>query len=418
MDLTEGGLVLLRDSGGRTIASDPKSLLIEPMDERASAIYLQSIHDVKTWRSSSLEKASSYRAPIRFAKAQDGKLAAINELALEYYLLGVVGPEIGNFAPDEVLKAQAVAARSEAWAKLRQGYVSKDPLYDFTATSPQVYRGWREENAAVRRAVDGTRGQILTWHGQPVDAVYGHSCGGVVAEVSEVWGGAPLAWSRRRMDQKGNPGRVELSSWDASHELTRSSRLEAFCSPHQDGFPRYAQKHFRWTRALSADDLTRLIDPVYRTGRIRGIEVEQRAASGRVQRLRVVGTQKTVVLKKELHIRGALGNLKSTFFTFTTDDEPSGDLERIHLWRRIRTRRRNVPDGSLYDGKTGMGISGNPPPLLSGSVFGIPLSIKDRKSSDTLIFHGYSGWILQLPGENSYTTGDIKRPVSASSGNG
>ncbi len=332
VDLTEGGLIILRDGGGRTIASNPASLLIAPDDERKSAIYLQAIRDVGTWRSSSLENAPSYRGPVRFGVGEDGTLVAVNELPLEYYLLGVVGPEIGNFAPEEALKAQAVAARSEAWAKLQQGYVSRDPLYDFTNTSPQVYRGWREENAAVRRAVDATRGQILTWNGQAVDAVYGHSCGGVVAEVSEVWGGAPLAWSRRRWDKAGEAGYVELQSWDAAHEITKSDGLDAYCSPHQEGFPRYAEKHFRWRRSFSADDLTRMIDPVYHTGRVRGMKVEQRSASGRVQRLRITGTQKTVVLKKELHIRGALGNLKSTFFTFTTDDQTSGDIDKVYIY--------------------------------------------------------------------------------------
>jgi SpoIID/LytB domain protein len=324
--------VILRDAAGRTVASDPRSLLIEPVDERKSAIYLQAIRDVGAWRSSSLEKAPSYRGPIRFGVGGDGALVAVNELPLEYYLLGVVGPEIGNFAPEEALKAQAVAARSEAWAKLRQGYVSKDPLYDFTDASPQVYRGWREENAAVRRAVDATRGQILTWHGQPVDAVYGHSCGGIVAEASEVWGGAPLAWSRRRSDRQGEPRAVELQSWNAAHDVTRSDSFDSFCSPHQEGFPRYAEKHFRWTRSFSVEDLTRIIDPVYRTGRVRRLEVENRAASGRVQRLRIVGDRRSVVLNKELHIRGALGNLKSTFFTFTTDNQSSGDLDRVYFY--------------------------------------------------------------------------------------
>lgn len=332
VDLTEGGLIILRDAGGRTVASDSVSLLMRPAEELKSATYLEAIRDVSRWRAGSLREAPSYRGSMRFGRAADGSLAVVNELPIEHYLLGVVGPEIGNFAPDEALKAQAVAARSETWAKLQQGYVSDDPLYDFTDTSPQVYRGWREENQAVRRAIDATRGEILVWHGQPIDAVYGHSCGGVVAEVSEVWGGAPLAWSRKRWDRDGAPGNVELQSFEAAHGVTRTDGVDAWCSPHQDGFPRYAEKHFRWRRAWSAEDLTRMIDPVYRTGAVRGISILKRSASGRVQRLRIEGAQRNVELKRELHIRGALGNLKSTFFTMTTDEDSSGELERVYIY--------------------------------------------------------------------------------------
>lgn len=332
VDLTAEGRVVLRDAAGRPVASDPRSLLLAPGDELKAATYLQAIRDVGAWRSSTLKDAPSYRGAMRFGRGREGSLVAVNELPLEHYLLGVVGPEIGGFAPPEALKAQAVAARSETWAKLQQGYVADDPLYDFTDASPQVYRGWREENRAVRRAIDATRGEILVWHGQPVDAVYGHSCGGVVAEVSEIWGGAPLAWSRRRWDRDSAAQTVELREWDAAHRITQSDGVEAWCSPHQDGFPRYAEKHFRWRRSWSAGDLTRLIDPVYRTGRIRAVSVEKRSASGRVQRLRIEGSRRAVEIKRELHIRGALGNLKSTFFTITADTDAAGELERLYVY--------------------------------------------------------------------------------------
>lgn len=330
-DLVEGGTVLMRDAAGKEIARARGGLLLEPAPGANAAIYIQTVRNVKAWRAAAMNNAASYRGSMRIAVASDGLLAAVNELPLEHYLYGVVAVEIGDFAPAEALKAQAIAGRSEAFTKMRRRSLSRDPLYDFTDSSPQVYRGWREEGLEVRKAVDATRGMILTWHGQPVDAVYGHSCGGVVAEVSEIWGGAPLAYSRRRWDRAGSSKSVDLTDWQSAEEVTGSEGTESFCSPNQEGFPKYAQNHFRWRRAFSAGELTQLIDPSYRTGRVRDLVVDKRSPSGRVQRLRVVGERRTVILDRELRIRGALGSLKSTFFTFTIDRDANGRLDRVYI---------------------------------------------------------------------------------------
>jgi stage II sporulation protein D len=332
IDLSEDGAVVLRDARGVQLARERGALLFRPPPGANAAFYLQSIRDLTAWRATTLAEAPSYRDALRVGVGSDRLLVAVNELPLERYLYGVVGAEIGGFAPTEALKAQAVAARSEAFAKLHKGRVSKEPLFDFRDSTPQVYRGWRDENARVRGAVEATRGMILTWHGRPVDAVYGHSCGGVVAEVSEIWGGAPLAYSRRRWDRSDLRNPVDLRSWQAAHDVTRTEGATAWCSPHQDGFPRYAEKHFRWRRSFSAAELMQLLDPVYNTGRIRRIVVDRRSPSGRVQRLRIEGSRRTVVLDRELHIRGALGSLKSTFFTFTTEEAADGALERLTIY--------------------------------------------------------------------------------------
>jgi stage II sporulation protein D len=332
VDLLDDGAVVLRDARGRRLARERGPLLFTPPPGTNAAYYIQSIRDVAAWRADTLADAPSYRGALRVGVGRDRLLVAVNELPLEHYLYGVVGAEIGGFASDETLKAQAIAARSEAFAKLHKGRTSKDPLFDFRDSTPQVYRGWRDENARIRAAVDATRGMILAWHGRPVDAVYGHSCGGVVAEVSEIWGGAPLAYSRRRWDRSGSANPVDLRSWQAAHDITRTEGVTAWCSPLQDGFPKYAEKHFRWRRTFSAAELSQTLDPVYQTGRIRRLVVDQRSPSGRVQRLRIEGSRRTVVLDRELHIRGALGSLKSTFFTFTTEDAADGSIERLTIF--------------------------------------------------------------------------------------
>lgn len=331
-DLTGDGWVVIRDSAGKVIAKDLSRIKLRPAPKSNAALYIQQIRDPGSWHSSSLPKAPSYRGAFCIGIARDGKLAAVNELPLEHYLFGVVTAEMGNFAPAEALKAQAVAARSEAYAKMKQGMTSDDPLFDFTDKWPQIYRGWRDENDVVRRAVDATRGEILTWHGQPVDAVYGDSCGGVTAEASEIWGGPPLSYSRREWDRRSDADEPDLRTFEAAHRITTTDGIDAFCNPNQDGFPHYAVKNFRWRRSYTAKELTEFIDPSYRTDRVTHLEVLRRSRSGRVLELRIDGERRSVVISKELHIRGALGSLKSIFFTFTVDEDDQGRLGRIHIY--------------------------------------------------------------------------------------
>ena len=116
---------------------------------------------------------------------------------VEYYLYSVVSAEMGSDAPMESLKAQAVAGRSEAAAKITRGIVSSS-FFDFYDTAiAQVYRGKGDETKRVRQAVDSTRGEVLVWQGHVVDAVYSNSCGGVIADSHDMWAGENEGTRRR-----------------------------------------------------------------------------------------------------------------------------------------------------------------------------------------------------------------------------
>src|SRR3989338_7102458 len=78
--------------------------------------------------------------------------------------------------PKEALKAQAVAARSEALSKLGRHQGEGFDLCD--EVHCQAYRGVSQENKRVNGLVDETQGQIMTSGGKPVDALYSSACGG------------------------------------------------------------------------------------------------------------------------------------------------------------------------------------------------------------------------------------------------
>ena len=104
------------------------------------------------------------------------QLAAVNVLPLEDYLVGVIGSEMPKSFPEEALKAQAIAARTYALNKKLEQY--GQPYHLGSSVISQVYKGLDVEDARTRDAVEATRGQVMTWQLQPIEAYFHASCGG------------------------------------------------------------------------------------------------------------------------------------------------------------------------------------------------------------------------------------------------
>ncbi|MDP9491173.1 MAG: SpoIID/LytB domain-containing protein, partial [Actinomycetota bacterium] len=114
------------------------------------------------------------------------RLRAINAVRLEQYLYGVVPAEVPDDWPAEVLKAQAVAARSYALATRKTG-----GAFDlFPDVRSQVYRGVDEEEETTNAAVDETASEVLTYGGRLITAYFHSTSGGRTASVVDVWPGS------------------------------------------------------------------------------------------------------------------------------------------------------------------------------------------------------------------------------------
>jgi stage II sporulation protein D len=123
-----------------------------------------------------------YRGAIQVDLA-GGRLRAINVVGLEQYLYGVVPAEVPDDWPAEVLKAQAVAARSYAVATRKLG-----GAFDlFPDVRSQVYRGIDEEEESTNQAVDETAGEVLTYRGRLATTYFHSTSGGRTASVVDVW---------------------------------------------------------------------------------------------------------------------------------------------------------------------------------------------------------------------------------------
>jgi stage II sporulation protein D len=110
------------------------------------------------------------------AVLQPAGVLLVNVLPLEDYLVGVLGSEMPRSFPPEALKAQAVAARTYALQKKLEQY--GQPFHLGSSVISQVYGGLKAEDPRTRQAVEATRGLVLTFDLQPIEAYFHSSCGG------------------------------------------------------------------------------------------------------------------------------------------------------------------------------------------------------------------------------------------------
>jgi stage II sporulation protein D len=118
----------------------------------------------------------------------------VNVLNLEDYLKSVVPSEMNpdQFNGLEALKAQAVAARTYAVKNMGQ---YRDYGYDLVDTPrSQFYSGMGAEHALSTKAVEETRGEVVLYKGELINALYMSTCGGRTEDVENVFPGPPCPY--------------------------------------------------------------------------------------------------------------------------------------------------------------------------------------------------------------------------------
>ncbi len=221
-------------------------------------------------------KGNRYRGNMK-AIASGSGVTLVNDVSMEDYLKGVVPCEIVPSWKIDAIKAQAVAARTYAMFH-KNGYRSAG--YDMTDdTRSQVYRGVSVETESTNRAVTETAGEVVTYGGKPIDAVFHSSGGGYTENCENVWGTAvPYL--------KGVPEEKYAEQWTKSAPLTSFANVAA-------------------VGKLKNIKLTKL-----RIGEAH--KSKDRGVSGRVKTVTVVGSQGTKTLSGD-KIQSAF-DLNSTLF--------------------------------------------------------------------------------------------------------
>ena len=313
-----GAEIHLYDHSDRLLARLKDSLTIRLKDEK-QVVAAEVLKSPTAGWGLLARTSPRYRGSMEIRLNNQGRLTAVNTLSLEEYVNGIVPSEISGGAPYEALKAQAIAARSEAYHKLGLDHHIND-LYDFCPhTHCQKYLGVEEQTLASMRAVAETRGQVLVFGRQVIDAVYCHSCGGVSADSTDVWRSSDLPFFQSAYDRRF--WRKANLSDERAAEVWLRSQPDVYCNPSQPRFLDYAKKYFRWVRRIDGAALQRIINRERNIGQILDVQVAERTESGRVRVLRVVGSKGSIRFTGSESICAALNDLPSSFFVLEVDPD-------------------------------------------------------------------------------------------------
>lgn len=146
-------------------------------------------------------KGKKYRGGFKLVPSKD-KLMLINELFVEDYLKGVLPLEMGNIKGDgnfEALKAFSIIARNFCYMKS----LNKTSLFDvYPDTRDQVYGGSSVEKELSNKAIEETKGMILTYEHSPAKVFYFSSCGGYTEDVGNVFSEKDIPYLVTVRDEK------------------------------------------------------------------------------------------------------------------------------------------------------------------------------------------------------------------------
>lgn len=281
------------------------------------------------------------------------KLWAINIIPLEEYLTSVISSEMSATASLELLKAHAVISRSWLLAQLspiRKNTNLSHPSslsdtericwYDREAHTRfdvcaddhcQRYQGiTRASTEKVLQAVEATRGKALMYEGKICDARFSKCCGGALEEFQNCWEDTPHGYLIGKRDSLTDDKLPDLTQEEEAAKWIRTSP-KAFCNTHDhqvlsqvlNHYDRETTHFYRWKICYRQEELSKLIRKRSGIdfGEITDLIPLERGTSGRIVRLKITGTLRTLIIGKELEIRRILSSSHLYSSAFVVDKE-------------------------------------------------------------------------------------------------
>ena len=261
------------------------------------------------------KETQTFLGTLRLVVESD-QITAINELPVEKYLASVISSEMKATAGLELLKAHAVISRSWLLAQMKRreesgekrdgffSFIKKDDelirwydredhtIFDVCADDHcQRYQGITKQTSKnVEQALKATRGQILCYGDEICDARFSKCCGGVTEEFQYCWEDTPKPYLVS----------VEDPFCNTSDKAVLAQVLNDYDQETND--------FYRWTVEYTVDEISALVNEKLKDdfGRITDLIPLERGKSGRIWKLKIVGTKKTFIIGKELEIRRAL----------------------------------------------------------------------------------------------------------------
>ena len=278
------------------------------------------------------KETQTFEGTLRIVVEAD-KIVAINELPVEKYLTSVISSEMSSTSSLEFLKAHAVISRSWLLAQIekrKQHESGGDNFFSFTKSDHEFIRWYdredhtifdvcaddhcqryqgitRANNTHVEEAISQTRGQVLMYGDEICDARFSKCCGGQTEEFQYCWEDTPKPY---------------LVSF---HDPYCNTNDKHILSQVLNDFDQETPDFYSWEVRYTQSELSELVNRKLKDdfGLITDLIPVERGKSGRIWKLKIVGTKKTFTIGKELEIRRALS--ESHLYSSAFEVEKDGD---------------------------------------------------------------------------------------------
>ena len=284
------------------------------------------------------KQTQTFNGTLRLVVESD-QIVAINELPVERYLTSVISSEMSATSSLELLKAHAVISRSWLLVQMekrrRQVAGHDDSFFSFSKKDDELIRWYDREdhtifdvcaddhcqryqgithadNPTVARAIADTRGQILAYGDEICDARFSKCCGGRTEEFQYCWEDTPKPYLVSVADPYCN---------------THGKRI---LSQVLKDYDQETPDFYQWTVAYTQAELTELVNRKLNMdlGNIIDLKPLERGKSGRICKLRIVGSKQSFTIGKELEIRRTLS--ESHLYSSAFEVEKTGNRIILH----------------------------------------------------------------------------------------
>jgi SpoIID/LytB domain protein len=335
----------------------PDDIIFVPQDIQSESFLLRNVKIGVNFHWERKEK-EIFTGSLKLIKENDN-VTAINVLPIERYLLSVISSEMSAKSSLQLLKAHAIISRSWLLAQIEKAKTNKkDKIkYEPILDSEDEYIRWygREDHALYdvcaddhcqryqgvskiftevsRQAVKQTTGVVLISDNKICDARYSKSCGGVTESFESVWEPVKYNYLSSVIDYKFEPENYNLNfSVESNARKWIKGSPQAFCNTKDKkilshvlvDYDQETNDFYRWKVEFSQKEISAII----RTktgidfGDILDLIPIERGKSSRIIKLKIVGSNKTLIIGKELEIRRSLSpsHLYSSAFVVEKED--------------------------------------------------------------------------------------------------
>ncbi len=314
------------------------SLILEPLDRIGARFTLQDVVIGIGFHWEQKEE-QEFQGSLKLIKAA-GEIQVVNVISLEDYLISVISSEMRGDSSPELLEAHTIISRSWLLAQIEKqdNLADLGEAYELEHSTEEEYIRWydredhdqfhvcaddhcqryqgttRSHNPEVVKAVNETAGEVLAFDGKICDARFSKCCGGVVEEFQHNWEPVYHPYLKRVED---NPASAGIQSGDLKVEQNAVEFIkgspEAFCNTTDasllrqvlNDYDQSSSDFFRWEVPYSQKEIASLI--LEKSGRDFGEILDlvpvERGESGRLVRLKIIGSRQTLIVGKELEIR-------------------------------------------------------------------------------------------------------------------